>query len=539
MPPSPFRCSKTNHRVSSLAVRREGRTRVFLTFPNKAQEFSWENSEPREATETPMIARGMLLIALAGLVVITAIGCGSTTPRPSIEEAYPVRSDWLLVGQIPGDPSRGMEPGYPPWLRLDAIKALKNEPIDSDDRILWKAAFLNSRSADEEVRDELARVLTKWFGTPAKPLLLPIDDDLKATLEALEKLPRMREELKAKEIEFPDVQKKATTAEEIQATKDARQEIDKLAADIQMREANVARKLSDLQTATTELHLDETTLARGGMVYRNYCQQCHGLTGDGNGPSARQLIPMPRDYRQGLFKFLNTDPSLGTKRKPLRSDLRRTIVKGLDGSPMPQFAALKNDEIEAVISYVIHLTIRGEAEYEAMKIAADPKGEGMSRKEVGEKIIKDAVETTQLWLASSRTPIVSDPNPYDSDAKKLESAARGYRLFASSEVGCTTCHTAFGRSAPFKYDSWGTIIRPRNLTVATLRGGRDPDAIYARIYGGILGSNMPAHVQLRPTGVEKADGVDKIWDLVHFVIYASESEKRQLLKEKFQIEMDD
>ncbi len=486
-----------------------------------------------------MIVRGLLLIVFAAAFALAAIGCDSAKPRRTFDEPYPVRSDWLLIGQIPGDPSRGSEPGYPPYLRLDAIKALKNEPSDNDDRILWKANFLNSRAADDEVRDELAKVLAKWFGTPVKPLVLPINDELKALLESLEKLPRLREDLTGKQTELSELQKKAATAEEKQAVNAAKEEIEKLKAGIQTKEANVTRKVDDLQIAKQELLLDDATLAKGGVVFRNYCQQCHGLTGDGNGPGAKYLLPMPRDYRQGLFKFITTDPSLGTKRKPLRADLRRTIVKGLDGSPMPQFAALKNDDIEAVISYVIHLSIRGEAEYETMKIAADPKGEGMSRKEVAEKIAKDSVETTQLWLASSRAPIVPDPNPYADEGAIAESAARGYRLFNSAEVGCTTCHTAFGRSAPFKYDAWGTIVRPRNLTVATLRGGRDPDAIYARIFGGILGSNMPAHVQLRPNAEEKAKGADKLWDLVHFVIYASESEKRHLLKEKFQIEMDE
>lgn len=486
-----------------------------------------------------MFARGLLLVAAGTILAFAAIGCGSSKPQPTVvEDSYPVRSDWLLVGQIPGDPSRGMEPGYPPTMRLDAIKALKTEPTDSDDRVLKQAVFLNARATEPDVREELGKVLTKWFGTPAKPLVLPIDDDLKTTLEALEKLPRMREDFTAKQMEIVELQKNAKSADEIQALRD---EIQKLTTDIQSREANVARKIDDLQSATTELRLDEATLARGGVVYRNYCQQCHGLTGDGNGPSAKQLVPMPRDYRQGLFKYITSHPKLETKRKPLRADLRRTIVNGLDGSPMPQFAALHSEDIEAVISYVIHLSIRGEAEYEALRVALDEKGDGLAPKEVGPKVIKDAVDATLLWLASGRTPISSDAdaNPYSSDEQKQESAARGYRLFTSAEIGCAKCHTNFGRSAPFKYDAWGTIIRPRNLTVATLRGGRDPNAIYARIFGGVLGTGMPTHKDLRPTDEERSKGTDKLWDLVHFVMYASESEKRQILKEKFQIEMDE
>ena len=67
--------------------------------------------------------------------------------------------------------------------------------------------------------------------------------------------------------------------------------------------------------------------------------------------------------------------------------------------------------------------------------------------------------------------------------------------------------------------------------MATLHGGRRPEDIYARIYGGILGSNMPS-----PENRDKEP--NQIWDLVHFVLYVSESEKRQLLKDRFQIEIE-
>ncbi len=120
----------------------------------------------------------------------------------------------------------------------------------------------------------------------------------------------------------------------------------------------------------------------------------------------------------------------------------------------------------------------------------------------------------------------------------MEAAVQGHKLFTSSEVGCTTCHSGYGKAAPFQFDSWGSIVRPRNLTTPALRGGRKPEEIYARIYGGILGSNMPAHTHLRPTADERAKGSDKIWSLVYFVLYVSESEKRQLLKDRFQIEID-
>src|SRR5687768_12420679 len=42
--------------------------------------------------------------------------------------------------------------------------------------------------------------------------------------------------------------------------------------------------------------------ARQGL-YRKHCVHCHGISGDGAGPTAGFLNPYPRDYRNGVFKF--------------------------------------------------------------------------------------------------------------------------------------------------------------------------------------------------------------------------------------------
>src|ERR671935_235750 len=73
----------------------------------------------------------------------------------------------------------------------------------------------------------------------------------------------------------------------------------------------------------------EETLAHGSRVYRVHCLQCHGVTGDGRGPTAAWVNPHPRDYRQGIFKFQSRDQTedkgYGTVRKPAKEDLVRTL----------------------------------------------------------------------------------------------------------------------------------------------------------------------------------------------------------------------
>ena len=41
-------------------------------------------------------------------------------------------------------------------------------------------------------------------------------------------------------------------------------------------------------------------------LYREHCAHCHGISGDGAGPTARTLNPYPRDFRLGKFKFKST-----------------------------------------------------------------------------------------------------------------------------------------------------------------------------------------------------------------------------------------
>ena len=63
---------------------------------------------------------------------------------------------------------------------------------------------------------------------------------------------------------------------------------------------------------------DEDGNPRG--LYREHCAHCHGVNGDGAGPTAAFLNPYPRDYRRGKFKFKSTP--VGSK--PTHDDLRKT-----------------------------------------------------------------------------------------------------------------------------------------------------------------------------------------------------------------------
>jgi mono/diheme cytochrome c family protein len=271
----------------------------------------------------------------------------------------------------------------------------------------------------------------------------------------------------------------------------------------------VASEEEEASEAITALELSPERLARGSELYRRHCLHCHGLVGDGRGPSGPWLNPHPRDYRQGKFKFMSSVG--GESRKPRRADIRRVLVSGIEGTSMPAFNVLVDDHLDALVSYVIHLSLRGEVEYTTLQTVLkkeELRGDGTIAGDVG-------YWTTSLlnrWKNASAEAGQIKPGvvPTYNDQEMKQSIVNGYRLFTDPKgsASCIACHLDFGRQVPFRYDVWGTLVRPANLTTGVYRGGRRPIDLFWRIKGGIVPSGMP----------EAAALSDKeIWDVVNFV----------------------
>ncbi len=287
----------------------------------------------------------------------------------------------------------------------------------------------------------------------------------------------------------------------------------------------LVKQLTALKIRDAESDAPFKTLAHGSKVYRYHCLHCHGLTGDGRGPTGPWVVPHPRDYRAGLFKFISSKP--GSNRRPRRDDLLRVLHNGIESTSMPSFALLdirdpesKDNEtdLEAAVSYVMHLSIRGSVEISVLTDLIDGTELDMDR-EVHDEMTRLVGE----WAASNDNPItptegayfefkLSDyPNAKARDEARAKSILHGYQLFSDTkgDASCINCHSDYGRQVNFRYDSWGSMVRPMNLTTGVYRGGRRPIDLYWRIKGGIDPSTMPA-----ATGLTN----DKdVWDLVNFV----------------------
>ena len=287
-------------------------------------------------------------------------------------------------------------------------------------------------------------------------------------------------------------------------------------------------------------------LQHGRKLYMQNCEHCHGVSGDGNGPTAEYFDIKPRDYRLGLFKFTST----GNMDKARRDDLDRTVRLGIPGTYMPSFLLFKDDEVGAIVEYVRWLSLRGEfeqkvdVEFEAEQYTSDAisqrrKG-GESQEQIDSALAKfiggelprkasDAGDDlATAWNKAEQPDALILPKKARTPDSP-ESRERGRKLFVSDVAKCAQCHGPAGRgdgqqtedyqlipgstkpfSKPGLFDAWDHPIKPRDLTSGIYRGGRRPLDIYRRIYSGIKGTPMP------PFGAALKD--EEIWDLVNYAM---------------------
>lgn len=85
----------------------------------------------------------------------------------------------------------------------------------------------------------------------------------------------------------------------------------------------------------------------GYTTYVEYCIQCHGKDGKGDGPASQGLLPPPRNLTQGLYKF----PWTQYGELPHDDDFKRIIRNGLPGSAMLPWD-ISDERLDAVVQYI-------------------------------------------------------------------------------------------------------------------------------------------------------------------------------------------
>jgi cytochrome c oxidase cbb3-type subunit 2 len=211
---------------------------------------------------------------------------------------------------------------------------------------------------------------------------------------------------------------------------------------------------------------DAQAAARGRKSYDRYCISCHGLHGDGGGPSAPWIDPMPRDFTSGTFKFRST-PSGSL---PTDEDIYRTLTNGLHTTFMPRWAPLTERERRDLVQTVKSFSPR---------FASEPQGD----------------------------PIAIPPRP----AFNAQVVEEGKKVWG--RMRCAGCHGDEGKgngsSAPTLRDDWGHPIQPHDFTQGSLKVGDAPEDLYRAFMTGLTGSPMPSFADsLTP---------EQAWALVAYV----------------------
>lgn len=223
---------------------------------------------------------------------------------------------------------------------------------------------------------------------------------------------------------------------------------------------------------------------KGKSIYFRRCSFCHGLLGDGNGPAAYQMIPRPRDFTKGLFKFRTTQSG----ELPTDEDIFRTISRGIPGTAMQTFSSdriksgLSEDERWAVIFYI-------KTFYDGF---ADPQADPYK----------------QVVKMSSKI------------ASSADSIEKGKKIF--KEMKCWECHGESGRgngpNAPKLKDKFRKDpILPFDLTKGwRYKAGNEPQDIYMRFNTGLNGTPMPSFTD--------SLNDEERWHLANFVVSLQKKE---------------
>lgn len=296
-------------------------------------------------------------------------------------------------------------------------------------------------------------------------------------------------------------------------------------------------------------------------LFREHCVVCHGISGNGRGPTSSLLNPYPRDFRMGRFKFKSTP--IGDK--PTRRDLQKVLDHGIVGTSMPAFHLLDDDDVEALVDYLVYLSVRGEVERRLLSVAAHEVdlegGERLYDRKLDDKeelsqqqgdIEAEIEEVVSKWSAADAavTSVEGPPSGFplvgSGNAGVTKSIANGKKLFQGNVAGCAFCHgqEAKGDGQINNYDDWtrdwtslaglrpgnldelqpmlavGALkprnILPRNLTKGIYRGGSTPEDLYLRVVNGIEGTPMPA-APLKPQNPQGLTN-EEVWDIVNYLL---------------------
>ena len=215
----------------------------------------------------------------------------------------------------------------------------------------------------------------------------------------------------------------------------------------------------------------------GKSVYTEYCMACHGVDGAGDGVASKGLIPPPRNFKKGIFKF----GKVIAGELPQDSHMVHIIQNGLNGSAMFPWD-ISDDQADAVWQYI--------------KTFAPETWEGKD-KELGKELEPK-----------------NDPFGLARESYAIEKGKEVYHITAQ----CQSCHRAYVSyqelsDLSFKLnderltmddideDLYQVKLQdsehdyrtlPPDFTWHWVRSANNVNEIYVRLLSGVYGSGMPS-----------------------------------------------
>lgn len=219
---------------------------------------------------------------------------------------------------------------------------------------------------------------------------------------------------------------------------------------------------------------------RGKVVYKEYCSQCHGATGKGDGPAASGLEPRPAIHANIPFEKL-----------PMEY-LYNVINHGgaaMGKSPnMPYWnLTIGQQGVADVIAY-LRATFKGAPEAAAVSGGA-PSGVCPQPR----KTVKAPGE------------FLSKTNPLPASADMVQ-AGKALFLQNAQPVACAMCHGKEGNGQGFM--GAGLVPQPRNFTCGTMMKDIPDGQLFWIIKNGSPGTGMMSFGGLPD---------EQVWQLIHYM----------------------
>ena len=219
---------------------------------------------------------------------------------------------------------------------------------------------------------------------------------------------------------------------------------------------------------------------RGKVIYKEYCSQCHGATGKGDGPAASGLEPKPAIHANSPFDKVPIDY------------LYNVINHGgaaMGKSPnMPYWGLTLGQQGVADVMAYLKATFKGGAEV-AQAAPGAPSGVCPQPRKT--------VKAPEEFLAKT--------NPLPASAGTIN-AGKTLFLQTAQPVACAMCHGNEGNGQGFM--GAALIPPPRNFTCGKTMKELPDGQLFWIIKNGSPGTGMMSFAGLPD---------DQVWQLIHYI----------------------